>query len=51
MWRVCGDTSGHGTASTAMTAASLRADLEDAKACNRRLEADLTALRRRLGDS
>jgi hypothetical protein len=33
-----------------VTAASLRADLENAKARNRRLEADLTALRRRLGE-
>jgi Family of unknown function (DUF6262) len=38
------------TASAAVTAASLRADLENAKARNRRLEADLTALRRRLGE-
>ena len=33
-----------------MTAALLRADLENAKARNRRLEAELTALRRRLGE-
>jgi hypothetical protein len=33
-----------------VTAAPLRADLENAKARNRRLEADLTALRRRLGE-
>ena len=32
------------------TTASLRADLENAKAANRRLEADLAALRRRLGE-
>ncbi len=38
------------TASAAVTAASLRADLENAKARNRRLEAELTALRRRLGE-
>jgi hypothetical protein len=37
------------TGSAAVTAASLRADLENAKARNRRLEAELTALRRRLG--
>jgi hypothetical protein len=38
------------TASAAVTTASLRADLENAKARNRRLEAELTALRRRLGE-
>ncbi len=36
-------------ASARVTAASLRADIENAKATNRRLEADLTALRGRLG--
>lgn len=36
-------------ASARVTAASLRADLENAKATNHRLEADLTLLRRRLG--
>jgi hypothetical protein len=33
-----------------VTTASLRADLENERARNRRLEADLTALRRRLGE-
>jgi len=33
-----------------VTTASLRADLENAKARNRRLESDLAALRRRLGE-
>ncbi len=33
-----------------VTAASLRADLENAKATNRRLEEDLAALKRRLGE-
>lgn len=33
-----------------VTVASLRADLENAKATNRRLEDDLAALKRRLGD-
>lgn len=37
-------------ASTRTTAASLRADLENAKASNHRLEAELAALRRRLGE-
>jgi hypothetical protein len=48
--QVAGQHAGAVTASTAVTAASLRADLENAKARNRRLEADLTALRRRLGE-
>jgi hypothetical protein len=48
--QVAGQYAGTVTASAAVTAASLRADLENAKACNRRLEADLTALRRRLGE-
>ena len=38
------------TASSRTTTASLRADLENAKAANRRLEADIAALRRRLGE-
>lgn len=38
------------TANARTTTASLRADLENAKATNRRLEADLAALRRRLGE-
>jgi Family of unknown function (DUF6262) len=38
------------TASYRTTTASLRADLENAKAANRHLQADLTALRRRLGE-
>lgn len=38
------------TTSAAVTTASLRADLENAKARNRRLESDLAALRRRLGE-
>jgi hypothetical protein len=38
------------TAGSRTTTASLRADLENAKAANRRLEADLAALRRRLGE-
>jgi hypothetical protein len=38
------------TASSRTTTASLQADLENAKAANRRLEADLAALRRRLGE-
>jgi hypothetical protein len=38
------------TASSRTTTASLRADLENAKAANRRLETDLAALRRRLGE-
>ncbi len=37
-------------ASARTTTASLRADLENAKASNRRLEADLAALRRRVGE-
>jgi len=37
------------TASARTTTASLRADLENAKAGNRRLEVELSALRRRLG--
>ena len=37
------------TASARTTTASLRADLENAKARNHRLEVELTALRRRLG--
>jgi len=48
--QVAGQHAGAVTASTAVTATSLRADLENAKARNRRLEADLTALRRRLGE-
>lgn len=36
-------------ATARVTAASLRADLENAKAANHRLEADLAVLRRRLG--
>jgi ABC-type phosphate/phosphonate transport system substrate-binding protein len=36
-------------AQTAVTTASLRADLANAKAANQRLQTDLTALRRRLG--
>ena len=48
--QVAGQHAGTVTASAAVTAASLRADLENAKARNRRLEADLTALRRRLGE-
>jgi len=48
--QVAGQHAGAVTASAAVTAASLRADLENAKARNRRLEADLTALRRRLGE-
>lgn len=38
------------SASARATTASLRADLENAKARNHRLEAELTALRRRLGE-
>lgn len=38
------------SASARTTTASLRADLENAKAANRRLDADLAALRRRLGE-
>jgi chromosome segregation ATPase len=38
------------TASARVTAASLRADLENTKARNRRLETELNALRRRLGE-
>ena len=38
------------TTSAAVTTASLRANLENAKARNRRLESDLAALRRRLGE-
>ncbi len=38
------------TASGAVTTASLRADLENERARNRRLQTDLTALRRRLGE-
>jgi chromosome segregation ATPase len=37
-------------ASVRTTTASLRADLENAKASNRRLETELAALRRRLGE-
>jgi hypothetical protein len=37
-------------ASVRMTTASLRADLENAKARNRRLESDLVGLKRRLGE-
>jgi hypothetical protein len=48
--QVAGQYAGTVTARAAVPAASLRADLENAKACNRRLEADLTALRRRLGE-
>jgi hypothetical protein len=48
--QVVGQHAGAVTASAAVTAASLRADLENAKARNRRLEAELTALRRRLGE-
>ena len=48
--QVAGQHAGAVTVSTAVTATSLRADLENAKARNRRLEADLTALRRRLGE-
>jgi len=48
--QVAGRHAGAVTASAAVTAASLRAGLENAKARNRRLEADLTALRRRLGE-
>ena len=47
--QVAGQHAGAVTASAAVTAASLRADLGNAKARNRRLEADL-ALRRRLGE-
>ena len=38
------------SAGVRVTAASLRADLENAKARNHRLEADMAALRRRLGE-
>jgi Family of unknown function (DUF6262) len=48
--QVAGRHAGTVAASTAVTAASLRADLENEKARTRRLEAELTALRRRLGE-
>jgi Family of unknown function (DUF6262) len=47
--QVAGQHAGAVTASAAVTTASLRADLENERARNRRLEADLTTLRRRLG--
>ena len=48
--QVAGQHAGTVTANAAVTTASLRADLENAKARNRRLESDLAALRRRLGE-
>jgi hypothetical protein len=48
--QVVGQHAGAVTASAAVTTASLRADLENAKARNRRLESDLAVLRRRLGE-
>jgi hypothetical protein len=48
--QVAGQHAGAVTASAAVTTASLRADLENERARNRRLEADLTTLRRRLGE-
>ena len=48
--QVAGQHAGAVTASATVTTASLRADLENAKARNRRLESDLAALRRRLGE-
>jgi hypothetical protein len=47
--QVAGQPAGAVTGSAAVTTASLRADLENERARNRRLEADLTTLRRRLG--
>lgn len=48
--QVAGQHAGAAAASTAVTTASLRADLENEKARTRRLETELTALRRRLGE-
>jgi regulator of replication initiation timing len=47
--RIADQQAGAVTASARTTTASLRADLENAKARNHRLEVELTALRRRLG--